>query len=431
MCALGLVAAGAVHGAAQSPARFAGTLDEHPAIQYAERAVADPVARLDVALARGTVSLTADARYGYLPAVLDALDVPIESQVLVFSKTGLQRDHTGPRNPRALYFNEAVAVGYIPGAPSLEIAAHDPQQGVVFYTLDREAGAPPRFTRRTECLTCHLSVSTLEVPGMIARSNMVGADGQVMPRLGSHTVNHRTPHTERWGGWFVTGRATAPPYGPLGNLGNITVTPHPTSGPAILSNHVLVEWLNRDPAADRHPASDSDLAALMTFDHQMHAINLLTRLNWEARIAAAEGRAVASDRGVVTRIAELADYLLFVGEAPLEVVVTARPGFAEALASRAPSDRHGRSLAELQLETRLMKYPCSYMIYSEAFEGLPPDVKAAVYRRIADILSGRLSGPAYAHLSVEDRRAVVEILRDTKPGLPAGLLEDTAARRVP
>ena len=55
-----------------------------------------------------------------------------------------------------------------------------------------------------------------------------------MPRLGSFTVNHQTPHTDRWGGWFVTADATAPAYIQLGNLGNITVAEHPTSGPALV-----------------------------------------------------------------------------------------------------------------------------------------------------------------------------------------------------
>ena len=169
---------------------------------------------------------------------MKALDIPIESQLLVFSKTGLQREYTGPANPRALYFSGSVVVGYIPGAPALEIAAHDPQQGVMFYTLDqRPRRTPPAFVRRTTCLTCHLSASTLEVPGFIDRSNMVGGDGQVMPRLGSFTVNHRTPHTERWGGWFVTGKATAPPYGPLGHLG--TSRSRPTRRPARRSSRTM------------------------------------------------------------------------------------------------------------------------------------------------------------------------------------------------
>jgi hypothetical protein len=332
----------------------------------------------------------------------------------------LQREFTGPTNPRALYFNGSVVVGYIPGAPSLEVAAHDPQQGVMFYTLDqRPSLAAPAFVRRTTCLACHVSVSTLEVPGFIDRSNMVAVDGQVMPRLGSFTVNHRTPHTERWGGWFVTGKATAPPYGPLGHLGNITVSSHPTSGPSIFSDHVLIEWLDRPRDPDKYLGSESDLAALMTFDHQMHGLNVMTRLNWEARIAAAAGRAWTSEPEIVARVDELAEYLLFMGEALLAFEVTPRPGFAEALAARAPADRQGRSCAQMDLTKRLLKYSCSYLLYSEAFTALPTDLRFAVYRSLFAILEKNAPTTASDRLSLQDRRAIAEILRGTVKELSA------------
>jgi hypothetical protein len=431
--------AGSAHPASQArsstPARaqvrspFPGTLDEHPAIRYADRPAADRVARLNEELAAGRRPLVPDARTAYLLPVLQALEIPVESQLLVFSKTGLQRAHTGPANPRALYYNGSVVVGYIPGAAALEIASHDPQQGVMFYTVEQAASpGTARFSRRTNCLTCHISASTLEVPGFIDRSNMVSADGQVMPALGSFSVTHRTPHTERWGGWFVTGNATAPPYGPLGHLGNLTVTPHPTSGPVILSDRVLIEWLNRPADTDRYLASDSDLAALMTFDHQMHGLNLITRLNWEARIAAAESRAIAGDAVVQDHVQALAEYLLFVGEASLAFEVTPRPGFADALAARAPKDRQGRSLATMDLTRRLLKYSCSYLVYSEAFAALPAEVRQAVYGRMFAILGD--SSPRYAHLSIVDRLDIAEILRDTVPDLREGPLS-IADRRSP
>ena len=124
--------------------------------------------------------LAFDEKTGYLPAVLDALDVAPESQLLVFSRTGIQRAHTSPHQPRALYFNEAVVVGYIPGAPSLEVAAQDRQQGVAFYPLDQTPADTPHFTRQTVCLTCHVSPGTLDVPGIIDRSQLVDGDGNAL-----------------------------------------------------------------------------------------------------------------------------------------------------------------------------------------------------------------------------------------------------------
>jgi hypothetical protein len=152
----------------------------------------------------------------------------------------------------------------------------------------------------------------------------------------------------------------------------------------------------------------------MMFDHQMHAMNLMTRLNWEARVMAAAGPLDPQAAGIRSRVDELADYLLFVGEAPLALTVTPRPGLAESLAARLPRDRNGRFLGQFDLEQRLMRYPCSYMIYSPAFDGLPTAVKQAVYRRMHTILTEAVPDSRYAHLSPVSRSAVLDILRDTK-----------------
>ena len=387
-----------------------GVLDEHPDIQYASRPTTDRVARLNVALAQSGRALQRDSRTGYLLAVLEALGVPVESQLLVFSKTGVQRAYTSPRNPRALFFDQSVAVGYTPGAPVIELAAHDPQQGVVFYILD-QATAAPVFTRRTSCLACHVSASTLDVPGMIVRSHTVGDDGNVT--TGSHDVNHQTPHPDRWGGWFVTSEDAAPPYAQMAHRGNITF-----SGRGNTSNQVFVDWLNSSPETRGYLSSSSDIVGLLVFDHQMHAINLLTRLNWESRVASSNGDAGASDGTVRRLVNELAEYLLFANEAPPLVPLTPRPGFAASLESRIPKDHRGRSFGQLDMVNRLLRYPCSYMVYSDAFDGLSPAVKEAVYRRMLDVLSRTDPHATRVRLTADDRRAILEILRDTKRDFP-------------
>jgi hypothetical protein len=335
--------------------------------------------------------------------------------VLVFSKSGIQRAFTSPENPRALYYNPSVVVGYIPGAPVLEIAAQDPQQGTVFYTLDQGAASEPRFVRGSTCLTCHVSASTLDVPGPIARSNRVSEDGSLLPRAGPQvTVNHRTPHTQRWGGWFVTTSLSTPPYQQLGHLGNLTIAAYPgDDGPAIVTTRALVRWLDSAPETRGYLSSASDLAALLVFDHQMHAMNLLTRTAWEVRVAAADR--IPTLAAVIERSAvALVDYFLFVGEAPLTAGVRGSTDFASVFERDGPRDRQGRSLKQLDLRTRLLRYPCSYMIYTEAFDALPEALRDAVYRRLSRVLSGGVRGAAYAHLSTADRRAITEILIETK-----------------
>ncbi len=385
-----------------------GTLDTHPAIQYATRPTTDRVARLNEALSGAASALRRDPQTGYLKSLLATLGVPLESQLLVFSKTGAQQAITNPHNPRALFFDESLAVGYVPGAPVIEIAAHDPQQGVIFYTLDQTTDAPVPV-RRTSCLTCHATHGTLDVPGLIARSHVVTDDGSPLTKE-SVDVDHQTPHPDRWGGWFVTLEGAPAPYSQRGHEGNITFSPTGTT-----SNQVFVDWMNSAPETRGYPSASSDIVSLLVFDHQVHAVNLLTRLNWESRIASSEKAAHSVPQRLVN---ELADYLLFVGEVPPSVPLTARPGFAAHLASKIPKDRRGRSLAQLDLDTRLFRYPCSYLVYSAAFDGLGSDVKAALYDRMQTILSGRDAHRKYEGLSAPDRVAVLEILRDTKPDFP-------------
>jgi hypothetical protein len=396
--------------ASQNPepgTRPTGTMDAHPAIQYATRQTTDRVTRLNQALAAGTAALRRDAQTGYLKSLLATLDVPLESQLLVFSKTGAQRAITGPLNPRALFFDESVAVGYVPGAQVVEIAAHDPQQGIVFYTLDQTADAAAPV-RRTSCLTCHVSRGTLEVPGLIARSHVVGDDGNPLT-TDSVDVDHKTGHPDRWGGWFVTQEGAPAPYSQRGHEGNITFSPTGST-----SNQVFIDWMNSAPEQRGYVSRSSDIVSLLVFDHQAHAINLLTRLNWEMRISSsAVGARVPQEL-----VHEIADYLLFVGEVPPSVPLTPRAGFAAHLASKAPKDQRGRSLAQMDLDKRLFRYPCSYLVYSAAFDGLEPVARAAIYDRMLQILSGRDASRRYESLLAADRSAVLEILRDTKPDFP-------------
>jgi hypothetical protein len=418
---LGLLASAAALGVAlggsvlsgQKPEPWAGVLNEDPAIQYAIRPTTDRVATLSRTLAQGGRGIPRDPRSGYLLGVLDALGVPKASQLLVFSKTGVQRAFTSPRHPRAIYFDQSVAVGYVPGAPLLEIAAHDPQQGVVFYTLDQSAAAPV-LTRRTSCLTCHVSATTLEVPGMIARSNTIDEDGNIVPQTGSQNVNHQTPHPDRWGGWFVTSEDAAPPYAQMAHRGNITF-----SGRGDTSNQIFVDWLNSSPDTLGYASSSSDIVGLLLFDHQMHAINLLTRLNWESRVAAAGSDSGALNSTVRRLARELADYLLFADEAPPLAPLTPPKALAASLEARTPSDRLGRSFGQLDMVNRTLRYPCSYMVYSDAFDGLPAAVRDAVYRRMLDVLSGSERLSSRMHLSAADRHAILEILRDTKVDFPS------------
>jgi hypothetical protein len=408
---IGLVAA-VVSAGQLVERRFAGSI-EHPAIEYATRPTTDSVTRVDRRLESGELQLvpTPDARY--LRAVLSALDVPVESQILVFKKTGVQAQFTNPGNPRAFYFNDSIVVGYVRGAPLIEIASLDPRQGVVFYTLAQNATAGVRMVRDNGCLSCHESISSLDVPGMLVRSEFTAADGRPVRQLGTFVVDHRTPFGQRWGGWYVTGT-----HGAMRHMGNATVSDveHPQS--MITADTLNVKSLEGRFDTSGYPSAQSDIVALMLFEHQMHAANLLVRVGWDARVAQSAQELDVAAGPLHDAIDELVDYFLFVDEAPLTAKVAGNAAFVERFTAAGPRDRLGRSLRELDMTTRMMRYPCSYMIYAAAFDGLPLLVRDAIYRRLWQVLSGREDAPRYAGLSGEDRQAILEILRDTKPDLP-------------
>jgi len=387
---------------------------DHPAIRYSGTPPADAVAELNRRLQAGAKELHFDGPSGYLSSLLAALDIPIESQLAVYSKTSLQGVRINPRNPRVIFFNDSTAVAWVPGG-FIEVATQDPRQGAVFYLLDQTPTPLPQLARDARCLSCHLSTVAAGVPGFLVRSIPTAADGTTMPWLGNATTDHRTALRERWGGWYVTSRR-----GPGPHLGNATI-PNPDARelPAWSADRHLTTLNDRvDPGPYLTPYSD--IVALLVFDHQARMMNLLTRIGWDARVLTQEGAPGAME-SIAAEASELVDYLLFIDEAPLHGV-EGTSGFAASFASRGPRDRQGRSLRELDLDGRLMRYPLSYMIYSDAFDALPADARDAIYRRLWEVLSGRERSSRYAHLSDADRRAIREILLDTKPGLPSYFL---------
>lgn len=407
------VAATLTAAAVQRDARgvWVGVLDEHPAIAWATRPTDDPIAALNRRLETGDATLTFEPESGYLRSVLRALDVPEASQMLVLSRTGVQRMVTSPANPRALFYNERTAVGFIRRSPYLELIAHDPAQGAVFYTLDQRPTERPALTRQTGCVTCHVASATLEVPGFMTRSLAAGVDGTLKLRLGSQNlIDHRTPFEQRWGGWFVTGV-----HGSVSHLGNTVVGPDDARRSLVTAGALNAASLDGAVDLSGYPGATSDVVALAVFDHQTRALNLLTRLGWEVRVAAHEGRTPLETPAVTAVLADLVDYVLFVGEAPMPGGLRGSSDFAAWFSARGPKDPAGRTLHALDLTTRLMRYPLSYTIDSPAFDALPDDIRTAVYRGLARVLVDGDADAKYAHLSPADRRAIVEILRATRP----------------
>jgi len=372
----------------------------------------DPVTNLVRRVATGAAKLTFDQGrgMGFLPSVLRELRIPASSQVLVFSKTSLQFEHITPRTPRAIYFNDNVYVGFVPEGDRLELSAVDPEIGAVFYTLSQIAGARPSLVTDATCLQCHQVPATLGVSGHLLRSVFVRSDGRLASELTSYLTDHRSPLEERWGGWFVSGTFSGNVH--MGNAllrAGQTDTSFDRAPGSSIANVASMFY------SDLYLSSASDVVALMVLDHQARMHNLIAKLHHDAVAETTERGSTALPPALTKDIEELLRYMLFVEEAPLKGPVAGPTKFAAEFEQLGPTDPQGRSLRQFDLQTRLFRYPCSYLIYSDAFLALPQPVKTRVYDRLSEILSGRDASREFARLTPADRKAIAGILESTHP----------------
>lgn len=402
-------------------------LQDSEAIGYRRAESRDPVARLQRRINSGEVKLEYSEKNGYLESVLKALNVPVSSQGLVFSKTSFQLHRIMPSSPRAIYFNDELYVGWVRGGDVLELAAVDPKLGGVFYILDQEKTARPRFQRNDECLQCHASNSTRNVPGFIVRSVYPDARGYPIAPLGGFVTTHTSPIKERWGGWYVSGT-----HGGERHMGNIRFEEKGTEyNPAELGTQNLTSLEPRFNTQN-YLTPHSDIVALMVLEHQTQAHNLIAKLSYETRLALHNQQVMNealqqsndemsdSTRRRIRHAAEdLVRYLLFAGEATWQTSISGPGSFAKEFVAQGPRDKQGRSLRDLDLKKKLFRYPCSYLIYSEAFDELPKPALDELYRQLWLALTGQTKDRELAATPAADRQAVLEILRQTKRNLPA------------
>lgn len=412
-------------------ARGAESFEEAP-IEYSRAQPDNRVSALESSLRQGETKLAFDEKFGYLPALLEKLGVSRDSQMLVFAKSSLQRKFISPDTPRAIYFTDDLYVGYCHEANEIEISTSDPKLGAVFYTLSQEKSDAPKLTRETQrCLLCHASPQTEQVPGLLVRSLFVGADGAPLVGEGLTRVDSTTPIEKRWGGWYVSGT-----HGPQWHHGNLLIYDRTQPKPWNSELGFNVTDLRARFDVSNYLTPHSDIVSLLVFEHQTSMHNLLTKANYVARQelhdvaqlegstdAAAEARRERAQRRINAAADALVRGLLFSEEARMSGPFIGTSGFADEFSQRGPQDSQGRSLREFDLQTRLFKYPCSFLIYSRTFDELPPAMLQAVAKKLHDELLGP-PGRRYVNISDEDRQAIAEILRETKPEFWAVVARD-------
>ena len=361
-------------------------------------------AKLAARLERGETTLEYKNKWGYLQDLLKQLDINTDSQVLVFSRTSLQQDKIGPKTPRALYFNDTIAVGMVQNGALFEITAADPAEGTSFFSLDTKKVDKPVFNNdRFLCLQCHTNAFA---PHTFVATVYPGADGAPFFMGGDlfHVTDHTTPFEERWGGWYVTGT-----HGKMQHLGN-AYAENPYR-PVELQTRRTQNQTSLVTKFDvtKYLTPYSDLIALMTLEHQTRALYYMAALNAQFRTAGNNEQPLnkrPTEASLSTAVDKLVAYLTFADEIKLTSPIKGVSTFTQTFPQRGPRDEKGRSLRDFNLKTRIFEYPLSYTVYTEIFDKMHPKALERVYRRL------------FEELSKPQNRAALEILRATKPNLP-------------
>lgn len=399
---------------------------EKSPINYRTAPTDNPISHLQESIDSNSISLTYDDEFGYLKSVLDAFKIPLESQVLVFSRTSFQNQRISPETPRAIYFNDDVYIGSVQRGEVLEVSTADPNLGAVFYTLSQQKTKRPEFVRQHDnCLQCHGSTLTNGVPGHVVRSVYTDKNGFPILKAGTYITSDGSPFKKRWGGWYATGQ-----HGQLRHMGNEIAEESERYAVVDMEAGANREALDPRVLAEMYLTKHSDIVALMVLGHQTYVHNMITEASFETRYAlrdqAVLDEAMDRDSSVLStstkrRIAgsgrDLIEAMLFVDEVSFADPIQGSSSFAKVFSEQGPNDGIGRSLRDLDLKTRLFSYPLSYLIYSPQFIGLPDEMKEFVYRRLWQILTARRP-TEYPHISLTQRKAIREILVDTLPDLP-------------
>ena len=336
-------------------------------------------------------------------------------------KTSFQRDRIRPDHPRAIYFSDTGYVGWVPYG-LIEIAAVDPQLGPIFYSFDPDANER-KFVRDGDCLRCHGGTFVRGIPGVFARSVFTDATGEPLLRHGSEIVDFRTPFTNRWAGWYVTGK-----HGTALHRGNVLAREKDDALIVDLQRGANLSDLSDFFETKSYLGPGSDIVALLVFEHQTAMQNALTRASLDCRRMLAYQKNLQLDfKEPVTEeltydsvkhvfdstAREVVDDLLFKGEARLPEGLQGSAAFPEAFRAEAPRAGDGSSLKDFSLQGHLFKNRCSYLIYSECFLDLPEALKQRVYVRLIHALHSTNPDPQYAYLDAGERARISNILTQT------------------
>jgi len=385
-------------------------------INYSATKDDNAITRIQADIDRGILSWAEAKPIELLRSLLDQLNIPVSSQVLVFSKTSLQHKIINPSNPRAIYFNDDFYVGYVPGG-MIEVIACDDLTGMMFYSLNlNEVPERRRFLRDQECMTCHASRNTMDIPGLLVRSVFTNQEGQALLSWGSLLTTPASPIEQRWGGWYVSGNKAQ-----VKHMGNQWVDNPEIDRDAYdeLHNQYL-PGLSGFFDTRKHLADSSDILALMIMEHQIQVHNTLSAAKMRYLRAVYLDKAIhgdkispSVDRMIADCVQSVLEALMFADELRLpEDGVEGSDEYRDSF-MRLGYRHDGHSLRDLRLEKRMFKYRCSYMIHSKSFEQLPDEIKIPVLTKLHAIVTDREPAVGLPLLSSREKERIHDILSHT------------------
>ena len=396
---------------------------------YFSKDAKDPVTLLMKRVQRGEVLIKEPNGKPLVERLLRELGLNKDTQVLVFSRTSLQRREVSYSNPRALYFNESVYLGWMPNG-RIEIASFDPELGPIFYfQRELDDASSPLLARTRSCLGCHAGDATNFLPGSLGRSVYPDKSGRSLRSIDDYRRSgHHIPLHDRYGGWFVSGN-----HGAMRHMGNAIASREGGKITIDREQFANLKKLDRFFSTEAYPAPGSDIAALLVFDHQVTMHHRLVEAAYRARQSLFDSKLDPKETDV-SKLSKgrstdeflegrdkVVDYLLFRDETPIPKV-SCDPAFRRAFSANRIADRRKRSLKDLRLDGRIFENRCSYMIYSPTFDQFPPMLKGAIYARIHEILTSPKPVEGFDYLGKEEKRRILEILDETKEDLPPGWL---------
>jgi hypothetical protein len=408
---------------------------ELPPIEYSKTGSSNRVTAIQDRLP----SRDAQTDLDFLKSALSLLEIPVESQVLVFSRTSLQAKSIRPDHPRAIYFSDDCYVGWVPGG-LLEATVSDPKLGLAFYQMDpHPKDGMRRFERESGCLACHGGSQTRNWPGLTVRSVYPDRRGDPILSAGTFLTEHDSPISDRWGGWYVTGR-----HGAARHMGNVTATESEDGASLDRESGANLDNLSKLFDVSQYLRPDSDIVALMVLEHQVGMHNRLCKgglrvrkwLDYQRTLQKALNEPVTEQPTgtallvVRSEAQAIVEHLLFSGEAELpEGGIQGAAAFERSFLNNKRVDAAGRSLKDLDLEKHLFRYRCSYMIYSSAFQSLPRELKAEISRQLGEVLLPAEPLAKFGYLQNSERQAIREILVATLPEVTAQWKTFSGARK--